>query len=273
MSKKKVLYLIYKRLRPGLGLTFGFILMYAILANGITVPLFLTAVGFLLLALYGDLYNDYWDYDEDVRNKRKDKFIIAGLITRNQSKYISFLFAAGGLLLVWFVNIFIFILALYSFILHTSYSHPRIRLKGSIKGYVAFTSIFLFLPFGLLFITAASSLLFTALFGLFYFFQGNYILCQKDSTDTKDTTNLFLKHGWEKSTRITAVFGILSSLSLLLLSFVNIYFILVWVLNVFAKIFNINKIRIKTITKVTRYRLILIEFLTPYLYLGVGLLV
>lgn len=270
MSKQKILYLIYKRLRPGLGLTFGFIIMYAIIANGLTFPLFLTAIGFLLLALYGDLYNDYWDYDEDVRNKRKDKFIIAGLITRNQSKYISFLFAAVGLLIAWFVNIFIFILGLYSFILHTSYSHPRIRLKGSIKGYVAFTSIFLFLPFGLLFITAATSLLFTVLFGLFWFFQFTYILCQKDSTDTKDVTNIFLTHGWEKSTRITAVFGILSSLSLLLLSFVNIYFILFWALNVLVKVLNINKIRERLITKKQRYRLILVEFLTPYFYLGGG---
>jgi len=269
MSKKKVLYLIYKRLRPGLGLTFGFILMYAIIANGLTVPLFLTAVGFLLLALYGDLYNDYWDYDEDVRNKRKDKFIVAGFITRNQSKYLSFLFAAVGLLVAWFVNIFIFILALYSFILHTSYSHPYVRLKGSVKGYAIFASIFLFLPFGLMFTTAANLLLFSVLFGLFCFFQSIYILCQKDSTDTKDSKNLFVKYGWEKSSNITTLFAALSSTSLLLLSFLNIYFLFIWLLNLFAKVLNINKLIKKSITRTQRQRIILLEFFTPYLYLGV----
>ncbi len=244
--------------------------MYAVITQNFAFNLFTAAFGFLFLALFGDFYNDYWDYDEDIRNKRKDKFTTSGFLAKEQVKDISYILAAAGIITLWFINLLIFVLGLYYIALLIAYSHPSIRLKGSIKGYMTLASFFFLLPLSLIFTLNTTSLLFAALFGLFFFSQYTYILCQKDSTDTRDNKNLYLSHGWKRSTKVTALFGALSSITLLLISFVNPYFIFIWLLNLFAKMLNISKILRMTVTRKQRGRIVLLEFVTPYMFLGVG---
>jgi len=263
----KILYLTYRRVRPGFGVPFASILMYGAFNGGLTWSIFIAALGFMLLEVFGGFYNDYWDYDDDIKNKRKDKFTTLGLLNKYQARNLSFLIAAIGLVFIWFTNIFVFVISLYYSILFILYSHPLTHLKGSVKGYMIATSMYLILPFTLNTLIGAETTLYGFMFGLFFFFQFTYILCQKDSTDKKDSTNLFMIHGWERYTKITALFGALSSLSLLLISFINPYFILIWALNAFVKFLNINSIRKKTITRKLRYRIVLTEFFTPFIYL------
>ena len=272
MVEKKFLYPLYKRLRPSVGMAFGFIMMYAMFTTGLTYTLLTIAIGFFLISLFGDFYNDYWDYDEDMRNGKKDKFTTLGILTSEQSKHISFMLVAPGLVLILSVNVFIFLVGFLYALLLFFYSHPSVRLKGDVKGYSTLASVYFILPFGLLVIVGGSFSMLAVLFAFFWFFQFVYLLCQKDSTDSEDDKNLFKDHGWKKSSIITALFGALSSLSLLMISIISLYFLLVWILNLCAKIFNINKIIKKTITRTQRHRMILLEFLTPYLYLVGGMI-
>ncbi|MBU0530058.1 MAG: hypothetical protein KKC05_00115, partial [Nanoarchaeota archaeon] len=55
--------------------------------------LLMSALGLFLIELFAAIYNDYCDYEEDVRNKRTDKIILAGLFSRNNMRNISFLIA------------------------------------------------------------------------------------------------------------------------------------------------------------------------------------
>ncbi|MBI4020410.1 MAG: UbiA family prenyltransferase [Candidatus Aenigmarchaeota archaeon] len=270
---RRFLYILYKRVRPGFGVPFAFIAMYGLFTGVLSPALLLAALGFLLLEVYGGLYNDYWDYDEDVRNGRKDKFTTSGMMSRGQARNASLGLAAASLALLSFTNAIVFILGAYYAALFIGYSHPAIRLKGSVIGYMTLSSMFLLLPFGLDMLLGATSGPHTLLFGSFFFFQCVYILCQKDSTDMKDTRNLFTSHGWPRSTKITAAFGALASASLLALSVFNAYFLLVWLLNTLAKYYNVNSIQTRTITREKRYRLVLAEFLTPYLYAVGGAIV
>ncbi|MBI4176290.1 MAG: UbiA family prenyltransferase [Candidatus Aenigmarchaeota archaeon] len=273
MKGREFLYILYKRVRPGFGVPFAFIIMYGMFTNAFSPLLLLAAAGFLLLEIYGGLYNDYWDYEDDIRNGRKDKFTTTGILSRRQARDVSLAIAAFSLVLLSFTNIIVFALGAYYAILFIFYSHPAVRLKGSVKGYATLSSMFLLLPFGLDMLMGVGPSMSTLLFGSFFFFQCTYILCQKDSTDMKDTINLFIRHGWARSTRITALFGALSSFSLLSLSLFNIYFAFVWLFNLLAKLSNINSIRARTISRTKRYRLVLAEFLTPYMYAWGGLIV
>jgi 4-hydroxybenzoate polyprenyltransferase len=206
-----------------------------------------------------------------MRNGRKDKFTTCGYLTRVQSRNISFLLAFLGLVSLAPTNIFVFSLGLYYVILFIFYSNPIKRLKGSVKGYATLSSTFLLLPFALGTLSGGTAP-FLPVFSSFYFFQFMYILCQKDSTDTKDRTNMFIVHGWGRSVKITALFSSLASVFLFSISIANPAFIVFWLVNLYAKFSNVNSIRLKAITKRKRYRLMLIEFLTPYLYLGGGML-
>jgi len=266
-------YLIYRRLRPSIGITLGFIMMYSIIIPALDMKLFMAAIAFFLIALYGDFYNDYRDNYEDVRNNRRDKLTTAGYISPIQSMYVSLILVFIGLSILLFINLIVLLIGLYYSAILFLYSHPRIRLKGSVRGYMTAISFFILLPFGLMYITGVEDVIMTCIFGSFYFFQSGYILCQKDSTDTKDDMNLFIKHGWNRSSEITAVFAILSSISLLMLSFINIYFILIWLLNAGAKCLNVRRIHAKSITRNYRQRMISLEFLTPYLYFIGGIFV
>lgn len=266
------LYLIYRRLRPSVGIHLGFILMFAILTNNATLTLLLSAIAFFTLGLFGDLYNDYWDYKEDKRNKRKDKFIVAGLLTRKQVWHLSVITALLSIISLIFTNIYILALGIYYLFLLVAYSHPKIRLKGSLKGYFIIASVYLFLPLALSTV-ASIPMISLYLFTIFFFSQYMYILTQKDSTDTKDNKNIFLNSGYKTATITTSLFAVISSLTLFILSFFNPIFFIFWIFNVSSKILNIYRINKKIIIRSQRSKFILIEFLTPYFYIGGAVLV
>jgi len=259
-------YLIYRRVRPPIGLPMGFVLMYGAFA-GYSQELILAAAGFFLVHLFGDLYNDYHDYGEDIKNGREDKITTAGFLSPMQVRNLSFLFLSLSLLLLLFSGPLMLSVGLYYALLLVAYSHPGIRLKGGIRGYAAFSSVFVVMPVSFLF-AFPQGIMLSALFSAFCFTQAMYILCQKDSTDTKDRKNLFLGHGLRRSSIVVASFGSLSSLSLLLICLQVPVLLPVWALNLASKALNINGIRKGTITRRTRGRLVLLEFVTPYLFSG-----
>lgn len=266
-------YLIYKRLRPAIGMPFGFILMFGAYTGAFNMELLLVAFSFFMMELFGGFYNDYWDYEEDMREGRKDKFTTTGILTRKQMWYVSAIIAVLSLFLLLFTNLYVFVIGSYYLSLFVGYSHPRIRLKGHIKGYAILSSMFLVLPFVLpSFLNIEVLLAHGLLFSFFWFTQTMYILTQKDSTDPRDDSNLFLGHGWWKALGITTVFGVLSSACLLVLCIlINPFLIAVWVFNLFAKFMNLYKIKAKTITRKSRQMCVLLEFITPFLYIFGGL--
>lgn len=270
--RRKALYIIYKRIRPAFGLPLGFVLMYGVFVHNITMPLLLTGIAFVLIEVYGGFYNDYWDYEEDFKNEREDKFLIYGLLNREQIKYISFSILVAALIVLLFTNLFVLSVALYSIPLFISYSNPKVRLKGHVFGYMLASSIFFFLPLSLNTLLLNYFYAPTIIFSFYCFFQYIYVLCQKDSTDPEDKKNIFKTHGWAKSTAATSIMGASASMFLLLLCLFRPVLLLVWFFNVFTKFSNLNSIRNKTITRTLRSRLIFFEFLTPYLYIGVNFL-
>ena len=269
-----LLWLVYRRLRPAIGTSFAFILMYGVLTQTISYSLFFIAVGFMLIHLFGDCYNDYHDIDEDMRNKRQDKLILNEVISPRNFRNLSFVFLISGVALVAFSNTFMLVAASWCALLAFAYSYPEIHLKKyNLLGYLLGSSVWIptFLILDLQLLGTVS--MFGLLFILFSFSQFVFILCQKDTTDRKDNSNLFLSRGWKKSFRITAFFGMLSSLSLLLISLTEEMFIFLWILNFVIKILLLNKIRLNIITRSERSRLVFGEFLTPYLYVGASLFI
>jgi 4-hydroxybenzoate polyprenyltransferase len=265
MKKAKVLWLIYRKLRPALGISFAFILMSGIFFGAFNFQLIVTAFGFLFIEVFGNFYNDCCDFSEDMRNKRKDKFTTSGLIGTETALSLSILFASIGLFLLVHTSISLMLLGiLYVFLLFI-YSHRSVRLKGKVFGYAIVSSPFFLLP-----IIMANMhelpLPSSVPLSLFFYFQCMYLLCQKDSTDPKDRKNIFQLHGWERSSNIIMFFGVSASLSLLFLCIFNPILIFVWMFNAVSKIFNIDNIRRKTVTRKTRSRFVLLEFVTPYLY-------
>ena len=197
-----MLYLLYKRIRPGLGLPFGFILMFGIFFNAVCFPLLMVAAGFFLIELYGGLYNDYWDYEEDLRNGRTDKLTVAGYLTRAQARDSSFAIAAASVAMLALTNPAVLLLGMYYAALFIFYSYPGKRLKGRLEGYAVLSSAFLFLPFALALLLSIQLNALVLLFSMFFFFQFMYILCQKDSTDRKDKKNV-MKYWKAKKKRLS----------------------------------------------------------------------
>ena len=232
--------------------------------------LLLVALGFLFIDFFGNFYNDYWDFEEDVKNKRKDKFTTSGIISKKATLNLSVLFALMGILVLFNTVLLIAILGtIYLFSLFL-YSHKWIRLKGKVIGYMIISFPFLILPSVLAHAYDLVSQTVLPL-SIFFFTQYTYILCQKDSTDIKEKNNIFVSQGWEESSNITAFFALLASLSLFLLSLNFIPLIFIWFLNLSSKFLNLNKIRHKTITRLERSKLIFIEFLTHYLIVAMVL--
>lgn len=268
----KLPYLIYKRIRVGLGLTFGFILMYGVLTSNINAGLVSIGIGFFLIHLFGDVYNDYCDYHEDIRNKRYDKLTVSKKLAPVRMRDFSFALLAVGLLILSAFNPALFVAGLYYGALLFAYSNHSIRLKRyHIKSYLlAATTVWPVIVFSLNYFFAESLTLLNALFVVFCMSQYLYIGCQKDSTDRKDDTNLFLVNKWGSAWAICAIASVIA-----LLSFAGIIFSLVlvipWAINLSAKVMNLAKIRDMSITRKTRGRIVLIEFLTPYFYVLGGL--
>jgi 4-hydroxybenzoate polyprenyltransferase len=271
--RRKLLWLVYKRLRPSLGISFGFVLMFAVLVHNVSLHSLLIAFAFMLIHLFGDCFNDYHDIEEDARNRRNDKLILNGVISSEGLRNLSVVFSVVGLGLLSLVEPVMLIPGLFYVFLGFTYSHPKIRLKRFNLPTYMFSGSMWILTFLLLSIVLSGGISTTAaLFALFAFSQYVYILCQKDSTDREDFDNLFISRGWRTSFGITTFFGGLSSALLLMMSLFNPVFFLIWAFNFFSKVLNIDSIRRHLITRSARSKLVASEFLMPYLYVGGGLI-
>ena len=267
LTNRQKLWLIYKRLRVSIGI-FGFILMYGIITQQISFSLIVIGIGLAFIELFGATYNDYTDYGEDIQNQRFEKLTVSGFLTLDQTKYLSFFSLSLGLLLLLYMSPIIFALGIYYSIFLFLYSNPNYFIKQyNVIGYIAVESFWIIFPL-LLSTFYLSSITFTSiLFSMFVFSQYVYILCQKDSTDPNDRTNLFLARGWKKGSIVCGLFALLSSFALLIISLSSIVFFGIWLLNVILKVLNVSNIYKKSINRKLRSKLILAEFLTPYLYL------
>jgi len=243
--------------------------MYGAFNNLFNYEILLIASGFMLLHLFGDSYNDYWDYEDDVKNKREDKLTTSNLLAKEQIRKISFMILFFGLVLLFFANIYLLLTGLIYSLLLWAYSHPSMRLKKyDLLGYALTESPWLFVPFILNNFFSLPISISTWAFIFFYFFQYMYLLCQKDSTDLNDSTNLFIRRGWRNASAYCIIIASLSSISFFLLSLSSILLVFVWIFNLLAKVLNLGMIYRRKIERKTRGRFVLIEFLTPYLYIG-----
>jgi 4-hydroxybenzoate polyprenyltransferase len=166
--------------------------MYGAYTNNLTIPLFLAGFGFAFLDIFGVCYNDYHDYETDIRNKRTDKWITAGLLTRKQMKIFSFLTLFVGLSLLFFTNNFVLAIGIYYTIILIGYSHPKIPLGRNIGTYLILGTYYLPLPYALSTLFSTKFTIFDIFFTLFCFFQAVYLITHKDVNDIKDDTNIFL---------------------------------------------------------------------------------
>jgi 4-hydroxybenzoate polyprenyltransferase len=267
-SLAKVAYMVYRKTRPALGIPVAFTVMYAAAAGLPLNTSIMLAFSLFCIDLFGGLYNDYWDLEEDLRNGRTDKPTTLKLLGRKQLLIISYLIGLLGLSSILLLGYSFAAFGLYYILLLIGYSHPRIRLKGSPEGYAMMSSIYLLFPLsmGLANFKDTHQML---VFAAFFSTQVAYILCQKDSTDMKDESNLFIRSGWDKASFLTLSYAICSSIFLLILCLQKPYLAAIWAFNLVSKILNVSKILTHSITRKIRGRLILAEFLTPYLYAGV----
>ena len=270
LKASQLLYLVFKRLRPAIGCA-GYVLIAASVAGTYSLPLLLFTLSFALAYVAGDVYNDYTDYDEDVRNERTDKLTVSGVVSPEGMRNISFIVLGAALLLV-VSNPLAFAFNLLAAMMFFAYSDQRIRLKKyTIWGYLAFASIFPFLPFvvpaafgGSPQFSAAAAV------AVFLFGQIVYILCQKDSTDRKDNTNLFMRHGHATGTALCALFALMSALPLIWLSLGSLPLLLVSGGNLALKALNVSQIATGAVRSM-RSRIMLFEHLTPLAFVGVFL--
>ncbi len=262
----RIPWLVYRRTRPSLGTALGFMLMFSFVSGGFGKEILLSAVGLFLIHLFGDCYNDCYDTHEDARNRRADKLILSGSVSVGGMKAASVALALAGLLVLAFVPAML-IPGMWCLLLGFAYSHPSVRLKRF--------SLFTYMLGGTVWAIAIPTLSMTLEGGLtqaaaalsaFAFFQYVYILCQKDSTDGKDTANLFLSMGRRVSSLVTIMFGAGSSAALLVLTASNPLLLPVWAVNLASKALNVSRIRSGKITRKERSNYILVEFLTPYAY-------
>lgn len=260
---KKIIWFIYRKIRPALGLALGQVLMYYFF-NDVKQNILFLVVGIFFVHLFGDIYNDYWDYDDDINNNRKDKLTL--FLPKKFLKRISLLILTLGLLLLYISNMNIFILFSLYAVLLTLYSHPIVRLKRyDIYGYMLTVFPWFLFPFFMDKFLLQETTVTTYLFAIYFFSQWMYILCQKDSTDTMDSTNLFLKRGWSLASSFCILFAAASSFSLLALSLTTLLK-LIWFFNLSVKIINLKLIFQQKIGRKTRGLLVLMEFITPYLF-------
>lgn len=245
---------------------FGFIFLWGVYTNNINLTLFLVALGFSALDIFGGLYNDYYDYRLDLRNKRKDKWISAGLITKNQMLYLSGLLGFFGLVALYLANMLFFLIGLYYFFLAVSYSHPKIPIGRNLTTYFLVGA-----PYLLIFYVSTLSFKvpFTRIdiyYSLFAFFQAIYLITHKDINDTNDNTNIFLEK-YDLAFLVCLLLGLLSSAFLLPLSANSACLLALWILNLFVlKLWLLKKIRGRTVKRGFRDNVVLFEFLTPYIY-------
>ncbi len=270
MKRGRILWLVYKRLRIGLAFL-GFVLMYGIYTGNLNWLTISIGIGVFSVEIFGAAYNDYVDFEEDIRNKRHDKWTVSGLLSRKRMKHFSLLMLSLGLIFLWIPGLLS--QGIYYAFMMWAYSYGKIRLKKyNITGYLIMGSSWIFLPVSMMILFSRSLISFDLFFVLFFFFQYVYLLSQKDSTDPKDETNLFLARGWGKSLTICTLLSALSSLSLLIICLSSVLLIPVWLVNSLIKTLHFKMVSQNKITREKRGGYVLIEILSPYLYLGGAIL-
>lgn len=269
MQKTHILYLLYRRLRVGLGIL-GFILMYGALTDNFSAALLKIGAGFALIELFGAFYNDYQDFELDARSARKDKWTTSGLVTKTQMRNIAGATVLGGIWLLQGTSTGIILLGAGYALALFAYSYPGLPLGRNIPTYIILSALYLLLIPAMV-TMFQKSLAFPEIYlTMFCFFQSIYILSQKDSTDTTDNTNIFLRN-WNVASLTCAISAIFSLSFLFLLSSFRAPLMLFWGVNLLSKWYLVSKIIGKELTSTKRSRIMLIEFLTPYAYIAGGL--
>ena len=268
---KGLYWRVYRRVRIGFAIM-GFIIMYSMSTGLFNIGIFTAALSVFFGELFGALYNDYCDIEEDKKNKRNDKLTVSKTMDLDQTKRLAVLMASFCIITAIISSFLVF--AIIYIIMAWAYSNPKIRLKSyNIKGYFALSLSWFFIPIYLGFVYRDGILVIDVLLGSFFFFQYLYLLCQKDSTDLRDRTNLFVEKGWRLATTTCSILAFLSSMSLLFISMSNILLVILWALNASVKSFQLKSMFQRTMTRNKRSKLVLMEFLTPYLYAGGALIV
>ncbi|MBI4999995.1 MAG: UbiA family prenyltransferase [Euryarchaeota archaeon] len=140
MSKAKAL-LELTRLEHGLMLAIG-VAVGALVASGAFPPAdkfaltFLTA---LLLEASTFALNDYFDYDIDVRNRRADRPLVRGELSRRTALVVFAALFPLGIVCSFFVNMTCFLIALLTAILAVVYDAVLKRQKLVGNFYIAYT--------------------------------------------------------------------------------------------------------------------------------------
>lgn len=269
MKKTKVLWLVYKRLRTAFGVTLGFVVIYGAYTKNLNFALLPIAIGFYLIQLAGDLYNDSQNYAEDTRNLKPDKWTTQGLMGKENVRLLSVLSGLLGLSILLFTNLWVFLLGLVCAFTGIAYSHPSINLKQKeVFGYLLVSIPVFFFPF--VWNTYFQRMLTTMdiYFGFFCGFHYLYLYFQKDATDNKDEMNVFIGRGWENASVLTVLFSTLALLFFTPFTFISIPLFLVWVTLASANTMNLYLIFTRKISWKVRSRLVLIKFLVPYMYVG-----
>ncbi|MFH1257965.1 MAG: UbiA family prenyltransferase [Candidatus Micrarchaeota archaeon] len=96
---------------------------YAGIAFAITAGIIYSALGPFALTIGAFILNDYFGYETDKANRRKDRPIVAGVIARRDALKAAYVFYAIGLALIFFVNFYCFIVGLIFAILSATYDN------------------------------------------------------------------------------------------------------------------------------------------------------
>ena len=89
----------------------------------------IAVLGLSMTYLFCDIYNDYWDFEEDIKNQRKDKLIPGNILSRNGTKKLAYMVLAFGLALGTLSGFYTLIFCAFYAFLGFAYSNPLIRLK------------------------------------------------------------------------------------------------------------------------------------------------
>ncbi len=266
MSKVNLAWMIYRRTRVAFAFT-GFIIMYSLYVGILNTTVLLIAVSVFFAEMFGVCYNDYHDIDEDLMNKRTDKMIVNNTLTCRQMKFISVCMFFASIAASAFSG-FLPLIVLY-LLMAFLYSNPKVRLKKyTIKGYLTVASTWLLIPLYMGVTLRGMLNLIDVFFAMFFFFQYTYLLSQKDSTDPKDKTNLFIRSGWKRASAICTALGFLSSLFLFMVSFASVPLLMVWGINLAVKVGQNHRVHMKRIDRSSRSNFTLMEFLTHYIWIG-----
>ena len=271
----QTLYLIYKRLRTACGVTLGFVLIYGAYTRNLTLALLPIAIGSWCIQECGDCYNDYQNYDEDLRNNRKDKWTTTGLVTRKQMKYFSISLCIIGLTILFFFSALpVFLLGLICAGTAFTYSHPRFfNFKArNLVGYFIVAIPIFFFPFAFNTNFNRNIQTIDIIYGFFCFFQYLYLYCQKDATDPKDMVNLFLRFGWKNASVLCMILGTTALIFFIPMTFPLSFLTFAFGLMLLSKILNTYFIYVGKIPRKLRSKFVLMEFIVPYVYLGGTLL-